>query len=86
MEYSLSNALRLDVFEQIKVRMSHEIWLQPYPEPGALEVAVLRTDSAVATAAATPALPAGGVATPSSKTNLPRGSKQAYVLTAHRSV
>jgi hypothetical protein len=29
---SLSNALRLYVFEQLKVRLCHEIWLQPYPD------------------------------------------------------
>jgi hypothetical protein len=48
---SLSNTLRLYVFEQIKVRLCHEIWLQPYPED---EVASMR-DSAIGTAAATPA-------------------------------
>ena len=48
---SLSNSLRLYVFEQPKVRLCHEIWLQPYPEDG---VASLR-DSAIGTAAVTPA-------------------------------
>lgn len=48
---SLSNTLRLYVFEQIKVRLCHEIWLQPYPED---DVASMR-DSAIGTAAPTPA-------------------------------
>ena len=48
---SLSNSLRLYVFDQIKVRLCHEIWLQPYPED---DVASMR-DSAIGTAAATPA-------------------------------
>jgi hypothetical protein len=48
---SLSNTLRLYVFEEIKVRLCHEIWLQPYPEA---EVASMR-DSAIGTAAPTPA-------------------------------
>ncbi|GAB7332567.1 hypothetical protein MBLNU13_g04347t1 [Cladosporium sp. NU13] len=48
---SLSNSLRLYVFEQIKVRLCHEIWLQAYPED---DVASMR-DSAIGTAAATPA-------------------------------
>jgi len=48
---SLSNSLRLYVFEQIKHRLVEEIWLQPYPKD---EVASMR-DSAIGTAAATPA-------------------------------
>ena len=48
---SLSNTLRLYVFEEIKVRLCHEVWLQPYPEA---EVASMR-DSAIGTAAPTPA-------------------------------
>jgi hypothetical protein len=48
---SLSNSLRLYVFEQIKHRLVEEIWLQPYP---ADEVASMR-DSAIGTAAVTPA-------------------------------
>jgi hypothetical protein len=49
---SLSNTLRLYVFEQLKVRLCHEIWLQPYPE-GDNEVSM--RDSAIGTAAPTPA-------------------------------
>jgi hypothetical protein len=49
---SLSNTLRLYVFEQLKVRLCHEIWLQPYPEG---DDAVSMRDSAVGTAAPTPA-------------------------------
>ncbi|KAM0709219.1 hypothetical protein Q7P35_003256 [Cladosporium inversicolor] len=48
---SLSNSLRLYVFQELKVRLCHEIWLQPYPEDG---VAPMR-DSAIGTAAVTPA-------------------------------
>jgi hypothetical protein len=48
---SLSNSLRLYVFHQIKLRLVEEIWLQPYPEE---DVASMR-DSAIGTAAATPA-------------------------------
>lgn len=48
---SLSNSLRLYVFEQIKHRSVEEIWLQPYP---ADDVASVR-DSAIGTAAPTPA-------------------------------
>jgi hypothetical protein len=50
---SLSSSLRLYVFEQIKVRLCHEVWLQPYPED---DVVSMR-DSAIGTAAATPAAP-----------------------------
>jgi hypothetical protein len=49
---SLSNSLRLYVFEQLKVRLCHEIWLQPYPEG---EDAASMRDSAIGTAAPTPA-------------------------------
>ncbi|KAM0712305.1 hypothetical protein Q7P37_011400 [Cladosporium fusiforme] len=31
-EYALDNDVRLHVFEQIKVRLCHEIWLEEYPE------------------------------------------------------
>jgi len=48
---SLSNSLRLYVFHELKVRLCHEIWLQPYPED---DMASMR-DSAIGTAAATPA-------------------------------
>ena len=48
---SLSNSLRLYVFEQIKVRLCHEIWLHAYPED---DLASMR-DSAIGTAVATPA-------------------------------
>lgn len=48
---SLSNSLRLYVFEQIKGRLCNEIWLQPYPEDDAESM----RDSAIGTAAATPA-------------------------------
>jgi hypothetical protein len=50
---SLSNSLRLYVFEELKVRLCHEVWLQPYPED---DVASMR-DSAIGTATATPAAP-----------------------------
>lgn len=49
---SLSNTLRLYVFEQIKVRLCHEIWLQPYPDPD--EMASMK-DSAIGTTVPTPA-------------------------------
>lgn len=49
---SLSNTFRLYVFEQIKVRLCHEIWLQPYPDPD--EMASLK-DSAIGTFLPTPA-------------------------------
>lgn len=49
---SLSNSLRLYVFEQIKVPLCHEIWLQPYP---GVEHASSKVDSAIGTAIPTPA-------------------------------
>jgi hypothetical protein len=50
---SLSNTLRLYVFEQIKHRLVEEIWLQPYPQDNA---AFMR-DSAIGTATTTPTAP-----------------------------
>lgn len=48
---SLSNSLRLYVFHELKIRLCHEIWLHAYPED---DVESMR-DSAIGTAAATPA-------------------------------
>lgn len=51
-EYALDNDLRLYVFNQIKVRLCHEIWLQEYPEREQADDP--KRDSVVNTAAATP--------------------------------
>lgn len=58
LETVLDNELRLYVFEEIKVRLCHEIWLQPYPEPDTSsndgERVVQKKDSVISTAATTP--------------------------------
>lgn len=53
LETTLDNDLRLYVFEQIKVRLCHEIWLEPYPEDGEGATTSFR-DSAIGTTAPTP--------------------------------
>lgn len=54
LESSLSNTLRLNVFHQLKVRLCHEIWLQPYPESSS--VAASLRDSVISPTDSTPAV------------------------------